>query len=144
MRHAIRAIPIVCLLLACSPRSNSESQNRRVAELQSQLDAARLENTQLKAQLSRKPDLPVKISFRRALTGPGYVAMFSTTVKAPVPVLATVKSTALGTSKKFELHLQSDSTTELGHLEGAVIEDGDTITLENTNYSSVSKLVSMR
>ena len=49
---------------------------------------------------------------------------------------------SLGTTKQFEIHLESTHSTELGHMEGAVIENGDTITVENQNYSPVSFTVS--
>lgn len=82
--------------------------------------------------LSKKAALPVKVSFRKAWFGPGYVAMFETTIKNSVPILVTVKSAALGTVKRFELHLNQYIPTELG----AVIEKGDIIVLENDNYST--------
>jgi len=105
------------------------------AQLKSRVENLEGEGAQLKSELAKKPMLPVTLSLRQALTGPGYVAVFNTTVKSPVAVLATVKSAALGTSKKFELHLTPLRPTELGYLEGAVIERGDVIILENTSYS---------
>lgn len=103
--------------------------------MKSQVQNLEGEGAQLKSELAKKPAPPVTLSLRQALIGPGYVAVFNTTVKSPVAVLATVKSAALGTAKKFELHLNPVGPTELGHLEGAVIERGDVIILENTNYS---------
>jgi hypothetical protein len=143
---------IICTTLvisACVPKSEFEAAKRVNDELNAKIEELQMENSQLKTQLERlqgegeqlksklaeKPKLPVTMSLRKALTGPGYVAIFQTTVKARVPVLATVKSTALGTSKRFELHLDPVGQTELGHLEGAVIEPGDVIILENTNFS---------
>ena len=123
-------------LAACSPKSDVDQAKREAERLKA-------ENAQLKAELAKKPVLPVKMSLRKAMMGPGYVAIFNTTVKNPVPVLVTVKSAALGTAKKFELHLNPNTPAELGHLEGAVIENGDSITLENNNYSSASFTVSV-
>lgn len=105
------------------------------AELKSQVANLQGEGTELKSRLAKKPDLPVTLALRQAFTGPGYVAVFNTTVKSPVAVIATVTSSALGNSKRFELRLNPTGPTELGHLEGVVIENGDTITLENNNYS---------
>ena len=123
-------------LVACSPKSDVDEAKREAERLKA-------ENAELKAQLAKKPEIPVSMSLRKAMMGPGYVAMFDTTVKSPVPVLVTVKSAALGTVKKFELHLNPNVTTELGHAEGAVIEKGDTITVENNNYSSVTFTVNV-
>lgn len=102
-----------------------------------------VKNSQLQAKVDEKPQLPVTVSFRKAMTGPGNVVILNTTVKSNVPVLITLHSAALGTSKTFERHLDPSHTTELGHLEGAVIENGDTITIENQNYSSVTFTVSL-
>lgn len=102
-----------------------------------------VKNSQLQAKVDEKPQLPVTVSFRKAMTGPGNVVILNTTVKTNVPVLITLHSAALGTSKTFERHLDPSHTTELGHLEGAVIENGDTITIENQNYSSITFTVSL-
>lgn len=118
-------------LTACAPQSDVEEAKREIGRLKA-------ENAQLKAQLAKKPTLPVHMALREAMMGPGYVAMFNTTVKSSIPVLVTVKSAALGTVKKFELHLNPNTTTELGHAEGAAIEDGDTIIIENNNYSAAT------
>ena len=123
-------------LVACSPKSDVDEAKREAERLKA-------ENAELKAQLAKKPAIPVSMSLRKAMMGPGYVAMFNTTVKSSVSVLVTVKSAALGTVKKFELHLNPNVTTELGHAEGAVIENGDTITVENNNYSSVTFTVNV-
>ena len=118
-------------------------------KIKAEADAAKNENqnleaqnSQLQAKVDEKPLLPVTISFRKAMIGPGKVAVFNTTIKTPVPVLVQLQSAALGTTKQFELHLASTHTTELGYLEGAVIESGDTITVTNQNYSPVSFTVS--
>lgn len=123
------------LLSACVPKSELDEANQKIAELQAL-------NSQLKAEIEKKPELPVTVSFRQAMMGPGNVAIFSTTIKSPVSILVTLHSSALGTTKQFELHLESSHSTELGHIEGAVIENGDTITIENQNYSPATFTVS--
>jgi len=131
---------LVCsalIISACAPQSDLDSAKKQINELRARLAALEVENAKLKAQIAKKPELPVTMSLRKAVMGPGYVAVFNTTVKSPVTVLATLKSAALGTSKQFELRLNPTTATELGHLEGAVIERGDTITLENNNYSPI-------
>ena len=145
-------------LSACAPKSELDAAQKRVSELQaqvatlqsqltelqSQATTAQAANAQLKEQLEKKPALPVTVSFRKALAGPGYVAIFNTTVKSPVSVLATLKSIALGTSKSFELHLDPSVASERGHLEGIVIEQGDILTMENQNYSPVTVTVNVK
>lgn len=110
---------------------------------QAALEAQSLEAkaAQLQAKVNEKPEIPVSMSFRKALTGPGLVAVFTTTVKSAVPVLVTHKSSALGTTKQFELHLDPKLSKELGHLEGATISSGDSITIENQNFSPKTVVV---
>jgi hypothetical protein len=126
------------LLSGCTFKSDLDAAKKQNEDLQAQVSALQAENSELKAQLAKKPELPVTTSLRKAVLGPGYVAVFTTTVKSPISILVTLKSSALGTTKRFELHLNPATATELGHLEGAVIEDGDTITIENNNYSSTT------
>lgn len=95
------------------------------------------------SEVDTKPELPITVSFREAMMGPGNVAIFNTTIKSPVPILVTLHSSAFGTDKRFELHLEPSHSTELGHMEGAVIENGDTITIENQNYAPHSFKVNL-
>jgi hypothetical protein len=143
----------VFILIACVPKSEVDEANKKIAESQAQAAAAQVEIEKIKAEAKRlraaaeaaenkKPALPVTVSFRKAIMGPGNVAVFNTTIKAPVAVLVHLHSAALGTTKQFELHLESNHATQLGHFEGAVIENGDRITIENQNYSPVSFTVS--
>lgn len=128
MQLRLSIIALAIALSACVPKSELDAAQQRISQLQA-------ENSQLKVQLERKPDLPLSLAVRKALTGPGYVAVFETTVKEPVAALATLTSKALGTAKKFEVRVSPTVPYELGHLEGAVIEAGDTLVLENQNYS---------
>lgn len=125
-------VAIVCVVgtvRACAPKSELDAAKNQLVQLQA-------ENSRLKADLKVKAALPVQITFRRAFAAPGYVAVINTTVKSPLSVLLTHKSAALGTVKRFELHLDPDNPTELGGLDGAVFEVGDDVTLENQNYSA--------
>ena len=116
---------------ACAPKAEFDSSNNQVAELQA-------ENGRLKAELKTKSALPVDVSFRRAYAAAGYVAVLNTTVKSPLAVLLTKTSAALGTVNSFELHLDPDVSTELGGLDGAVFEVGDTVKIENLNYTPMT------
>ena len=138
VRLKLLVVGFVLFLTACAPKSDLDAAKKQIEGLQTQVAALQTENAQLKAQLAKKPELPVTMSLRKAFMGPGLVAIFNTTVKAPVSALAIIHSAALGTTKQFELHLNPNGATELGHLQGAVIENGDTITLSNNNYSDVT------
>ena len=157
-RHLLLFSTLLCLC-ACGPspelvaaKNTIAEQEARIASLQQESAAAKAEIASLtarldkmgneldksSAQLAKKPDLPISISVRKALTGPGLVAVFDTTIKSSLAVMVTVTSTALGTTKAFEVHLNPSGPTSLGHLEGAVIEPGDIITVENNNFSATT------
>lgn len=115
---------------------------KRQAELQAQLGLASMQVattaqqlSSAEQQLAKKPVIPVSVNFRPAGFGPGYVAMFQTTIKQALPMLVTFKSKALGTTQQFRVNLRAAGVTELGHAEGAALDLQDELLLENQNYS---------
>lgn len=149
MKKVLLVLLSSLLFMACVSKSEfekaqTENNNLRtkvaqlqqqVTELQSKLQETSAQLSAASSKLARKPAMPVKVSFRQALLGPGYVAVFNTTIKQDFPILVTVKSKALGISQNFKLRLSYVATRELGHSEGATIEAGDEVIVENNNYS---------
>lgn len=151
---------VAMAMAACAPQSDVDAARKQAADLASENAALKeklgAENAALKAQLAtqasqiaaqgealreqlaKKPDLPVTVTYRKALIGAGYVAVIQTTVKEEIPLIAVVSSQALGTTKRFELHVSPQAPTQLGHSEGATFENGDVLTLENANYATKS------
>jgi hypothetical protein len=129
MLYRAIGIGLLALCAACVPKSELEGAQTQIARLQT-------ENAQLRDQLAERSALPVKVAFRKALLGPGLVAIFETTIKNSVSVLVTIQSASLGTTKTVELHLDPAGTKEIGHQEGVVFETGDTLILENKDYSA--------
>jgi hypothetical protein len=130
-------------LAACAPRADLDKATAEVARLKEEVSSLnRLNEEQrsriasLEKQLARKPQLPVKVSLRRAYLGSGHVAVFATTVKEDFPILVTVKSKALGTTQQFRVNLSATTASELGRSEGASIDPADELTLENQNYET--------
>ena len=153
-RHSVTVLVTLLLASACVRKSEldqAQQENaqlrtqvtqlqQQVSELRGSLDAMTAKLSAAEATLARKPQMPVEIRFRPAMMGPGYVAVFSTTTKQDFPVLVTLKSKALGTSRQASLHLSHTTTVELGHAEGFTIEAGDEITLTNTNYEPLARV----
>jgi len=84
---------------------------------------------------------PATLAYRKAMTGPGYVLIINTTIKQDIPAALTVKSTAMGTEKRYSINLSSRHANEFGHLEGVPVYPGDEITLENNYYEALRVLV---
>ena len=108
-----------------------ETQNSdlraQVGKVSQGLDAAQ-------QQLARKPPMPVSVSLRKAFFGNSLVAVFSTTIKQDFPVLVTVHSPALNTTKQFRVQLNAQRPSELGVSDGAVIDYGDEMLIQNANF----------
>ena len=148
----ILILTLSLFVVACVPKSDMEhaqTENnqlraqvaqlqQQVTDLQSKLQEANSQLTAAQSQLSRRPAMPVTVTFRKALMGPGYVAVLNTTIKQDFPVLVTVKSKALGTSQQHRLNLSQVAAQQIGHIEGDPIEAGDEIVVENNNYESLS------
>lgn len=77
---------------------------------------------------------PATVTFRKAVTGPGYVLVINTTLKQDVPAILTVFSTALATENTYKINLTWRKSTQLGYREGITVYPGDKITLANAYY----------
>ncbi|MEO1016316.1 MAG: hypothetical protein AAFY56_01295 [Pseudomonadota bacterium] len=85
-------------------------------------------------EISSKEPLPVKVSYRDALLGPGYVAQFRNESPRYLAVVVTVKNPTTGQVVSSRLDLPPEQMVEIGHAEGWTFVSGDTITLEHTDY----------
>ncbi len=115
---------------ACAPKSELDAAQVRVGQLEREVGS-------LRAQLARKPNLPITLGFREALLGSGLVAVVETVEKKPLTVLVSLESAALGTKKSKEVRLRHDGINELSYSDGMTIELGDKLTFENSSYSAV-------
>jgi len=88
-------------------------------------------------QSPARAPVPIKVAFRKALTGPGYVAVISTTVKEDFPVVLTIRSKQLNTENRYRVDLTWTADKEIGYMEAMPIDVGDTLRFSNVNYSDV-------
>lgn len=137
------------IMCGCVPRSQlAEAQletqkvraesAQKIAQLEVSLTTTQKELRDAKELLARKPEMPVRVTFRRALLGNSYVAVIDTTIKKNFPVLVTVSSKALGTERQYRLDLAYNSSAEIGHSEGSPIGEGDVVQIRNTEYQDLS------
>ena len=85
-------------------------------------------------ELSSKAPLPIKVSYRDALLGPGYVAQFRNESPRYLAVVVTVKNPTTGQETSSRLNLPPEQTVEIGHAEGWSFVSGDTIALTHADY----------
>ena len=143
MHHRLFASAAAMVLVACAPKADLDKANAEVARLHAEVqqlqrlnDDQRQKLAAVEKQAARKPQLPVTVKLRPAILGSGYVAVFATAIKQDFPVLLTVKSTALGTSKTVRVNLTHATPVSLSRSEGFDIEPDDELVIENGNYET--------
>ena len=85
---------------------------------------------------ANKPDMPVEVKYRRAITGPGLVLDVRNKSDRQLTLLATFKNPTLHTEKTFQLTAPPHGDSEVGHLEGWSFASGDTISISHNDYKS--------
>jgi hypothetical protein len=80
------------------------------------------------------PDMPVKVTYRKALTSDGYVFQFHNITSDLLPVKVTLVNPATETQKVFKLVIPAFKQKEIGSLQGWDAVPGDKATIENADY----------
>ena len=113
-----------------------------LAMSQANLQEAQTQIGKLNAELSKKPALPVKIAFRKAVLGSGLVAQFSNESSKELLFKLTVTNPTLNTTKEFHVRVSGDRiASEIGHAEGWAFSSGDVLTLSHNDYEPLQKTV---
>src|SRR4051812_47433461 len=82
------------------------------------------------AECASDAEFPATTSFRKALTGRGYVLVVNTTVKEDILAKLTVTSPSINATSSYKINLSWKHKNEFGPLEGIKIYPGDEIILE--------------
>jgi hypothetical protein len=102
------------------------------------LEAERQVTAQVKTlQQESKPDLPVTVSFRRAILGGGLVARFRNNTALQLEIAALFISPSTGQRSQTQLVLGPGQTQEVGSLQGWQFIAGQQIQLSNTGFRPI-------
>lgn len=102
----------------------------KVAELQAE-NVAQAQQ----ARLDTLPELPVSVSFHRALLGgKSYVAEFSSRGPSAMAIAVEWVDAATHSHRTFRLDIGPGRPTPRGHLEGFDFEPGDTLAMSHDGY----------
>ena len=120
-----------------------DSAKTQIDQVRGQVDQLQQQVAQAESQLqqSAKPDLPVTISFRRALLGNGMVAMFKNFSASPLEVAAVFNSQATGQEQRRNLVLAPNGMQIIGPAQGWPFAPGQHVTLSNANYRTIEVIV---
>jgi hypothetical protein len=139
-RKWITGVSLTLAVLACADSfvryQHEQALTQDVAKLQNELKASR---TQLVAEV--RPDLPVRVAFRRALLGSGQVALLQNLSNREIQVTLEVSAPATGQHFSRPLVIEPNRTREFGHIEGWEFAAGQEVTLNNAQYRPLSVLV---
>lgn len=89
---------------------------------------------QASAELAKKPDLPVIISYRQAMMGDGLVAQFTNNSDRFLSIVATFLNPTTNQHMTTRLDLAPKAVKEIGHMEGWAFSSGDQLTIQNNDY----------
>jgi hypothetical protein len=82
--------------------------------------------------------MPVTVTFRPAVSEPGFVLMFENTSPQPLTLVARLEHPAVRGMKKVGLYVGPKSRVDVDKVSGWVAKSGDRITLENSNFRTWS------
>lgn len=110
------------------------TEAKRVAtQANTQIDALANE-ANAKIQAASLPEVPVAVSFRKAMLGSGSVAVIKNTSAQPVAVTITTARPNDNQQRRFRLVIDGQQFKEIGHAEGWAFVRGDVLQVSLANH----------
>jgi hypothetical protein len=103
-------------------------------EVQASAEQLQLLTTEAKLAAETRPDLPVNLSFRKALMSAGLVGVFRNTSGKELEFTLDLESPATGQHVRKAVVLNSNRAVEIGAQQGWAFAPGQRITLNNPPY----------
>jgi hypothetical protein len=110
-----------------------EREIRRLSQALNVKDPAQIE--------TGKPDLPVKVGFRKSYLGIGLVAEIKNTSSHYLTLVMTTRNPTLSTIKRFQIEIKPGDELDFGHDDGWKFTSGDELALYNDNYQALKLTV---
>lgn len=120
-----------------------DASQKRVSDEQEQLTSAKEQATAEAVQLqaASRPDLPIKLSFRRALLTQGQVAVMQNLSSRTLEIVLEVQSAATGAHFRRALVINPGQVGQFGPQEGWPFASGQIVTLSNPSFRSITATV---
>lgn len=88
-----------------------------------------------------KPNLPVKVSFRKSYLGIGLVAVIENTSSSYLTLVMTARNPTLSAVKRFQIEIKPGDDIAFGHDDGWKFTSGDELSLYNDKYQALKLAV---
>ena len=111
--------------------------NNKIVEANSKLHQL-ADEANMNIQLANQPEIPVRVSFRKALLNSGNVAGFSNISNQTIAISASIGRPSSNQTLSIDLTIDPGQKKEVGELEGWAFISGDTITIQQPDHKSLS------
>ena len=98
---------------------------------------AEQEYMRVKEELEMRPDMPVEVTYREALMGPGLVILVTNNSDRLLSVIAMFHNPSMNQEKSFRLDLTPGMVKEIGHQEVWAFASGDTVQLTHVEFKPI-------
>jgi hypothetical protein len=82
----------------------------------------------------QKPEMPLQLTYRKAVIGPGLVVGLNNLSERHLAVVLTVTNPTTKQERSFRVDMSPKHTTEIGHLEGWAFASGDLVKVVHSDY----------
>jgi hypothetical protein len=121
--------------------ANDLQQQLASSQQQSSSQQQQLQDAQAQLSAESRPDLPIRVGFRRALLGQGEVGMFQNLSNRVLEVTLDVNSPATGASMHHNYVLNPRGLLQVGPLEHWAFAPGQKIELSNPGFRPIVRMV---
>jgi hypothetical protein len=130
--------------------ADSQQAHAEATTLRDQLAAAqnqvsneqhKLQSTEANLAAEARPDLPINLSFRKALLNPGLVAVLRNTSSRELEITLDVESSVSGQRIRRAVVINPNGVWEFGAQEGWPFAPGQRVTLNNPAYRPIVQTV---
>lgn len=129
-------------LAAAVQRASSEAQQLDAAQKQVQVEQQRQPDGATPAAAAVRQDLPVRLSFHRAMFGSGEVAVLQNLSDDDLEVTLEVRSPADGAHARKRVLIGARGMARVGAAQGWLFSAGQVVTLNSAKYRPLVQTVS--
>jgi len=86
-----------------------------------------------------RPEMPIEVSYRSALLGPGLVISMKNKSTRHLSLVATFLNPTLNKEEGYRIDVSPNEVKEIGHAEGWAFSSGDVIKISHKDYKTITQ-----